>query len=260
MGDSNDNATDGELGRPLRVLVADDELLARKRLVRLLSAFDDAEVVGTCENGEEVLRRVRDASAPPVDVILLDIHMPGLTGMEALSLMGEDGPTVIFCTAFPDHAVEAFEHGAVDYLLKPVDAARLKKALDRARGQSSPPPRSTPANTQEAPPLARLPISTRKGIILVDLNRVSHALLEDELVVVSTVDDRYLTDFTLNALEEKLPAARFERVHRRAIVNLERVQTLEPLSTGGYTARMENGDVVSISRQSARKLRKRLGL
>ncbi len=240
----------------LRVLVADDELLARKRLVRLLTAFDEVEVVGTCEDGAQVLKRVRDSEASPVDVILLDIHMPGLSGIEALSLLGEDGPTVIFCTAHPDHAVDAFEHGAVDYLLKPVDAARLKKALDRARGKTAAAPVAPPA----AAPLARLPISTRNGIVLVDLEAISHALLEDELVVVCTRTERYLTDFTLNALEEKLPAANFERVHRRAIVNLEHVQTLEPLSTGGYTARMHNGDVVNISRQSARKLRKRLGL
>lgn len=244
-------------GDGLRVLVADDELLARKRLVRLLSAFDDVEVVGTCEDGAQVLKRVKDADASAVDVILLDIHMPGLSGMEALSLLGEGGPTVIFCTAHPDHAVDAFEHGAVDYLLKPVDAARLKKALDRARGRSAPPP----PEVAEAPStLARLPISTRNGIVLVDLAAISHALLEDELVVVCTRTDRYLTDFTLNALEEKLPTGNFERVHRRAIVNLEQVQTLEPLSSGGYTARMHNGDVVSISRQSARKLRRRLGL
>src|SRR5262245_47904050 len=111
--------------KPLRILIADDELLARQRLRRLCSAHGDLEIVAECGSGVEVLEHVRKQS---IDVILLDIQMPGLTGVEALSLLPADGPYVIFCTAHPSYAVQAFDAGAIDYVLKPVEAARLKKA------------------------------------------------------------------------------------------------------------------------------------
>ena len=112
------------------MLVADDEAIARKRLVRLLAAMPDVAVAGECADAHEVLERVR---AGGVDVVLLDIQMPELSGIEALQLFPADGPLVIFCTAHTAHAVAAFDVGAIDYLLKPIEAARLRKALDRAR-------------------------------------------------------------------------------------------------------------------------------
>jgi two-component system LytT family response regulator len=118
----------------LRVLVADDELLARRRLLRLLGAMPDVEIAGECDSGEAVLARVRDGN---VDVVLLDIQMPGLSGIEALQLMPADGPTIVFCTAHPDHALDAFDAGAIDYVLKPVEAPRLRRALERARGRDA---------------------------------------------------------------------------------------------------------------------------
>ena len=109
--------------RTLQVLIADDEEIARKRLTRLVQLLPETEVCGECQNGEQVLARAR---AGGVDVILLDIQMPGLSGMEALELLPPDGPYVIFCTAHSQHAVRAFDAGAVDYLLKPIEAARLR--------------------------------------------------------------------------------------------------------------------------------------
>ncbi len=201
-----------------------------------------------------------------VDVVLLDIHMPGLSGLDALALLPEGGPRVILCTAHAEHAVQAFEHGAVDYVLKPVEPARLQKALERARARgpatastgtvSNPPkPPGTPARG-----LGRLPIPTRQGIVLVDPETISHASLEDELVTVFTTQGDFLTDFTLNELVEKLPSEHFHRVHRRALLNLTHVARLEPLDTGGYLARTLRGHAVEVSRQSARELRRMLGL
>nr|WP_211194525.1 response regulator [Pyxidicoccus fallax] len=251
----------------MRVLVADDELLARKRLSRLLAAFPDVEVCGEAADGEAVLSAVR---AGGVDVVLLDIHMPGLSGLDALALMPEGRPRVILCTAHAEHAVEAFDHGAVDYVLKPVEPARLQKALERARSRLEPAPRDSakaeppaterPSSTPPAKGLARLPIPTRQGIVLVDPETISHAALEDELVTVFTGQGDYLTDFTLNELAEKLPPERFHRVHRRALLNLSHVTRLEPLETGGYLARTARGHTVEVSRQSARELRRMLGL
>ncbi len=247
------------MSQSLRVLIADDELLARKRLARLLSAFPDVEVCGEAADGEAVLAAAR---AGGLDVILLDIHMPGLSGLDALALLPEDGPGVILCTAHAEHAVDAFEHGAVDYVLKPVEAARLQKALDRVRARLGPKQAPELAKAQAAVTKgwARLPIPTRQGIVLVDPETISHATLEGELVTVFTTQGEFLTDFTLNELADKLPVEGFQRVHRRALLNLAQVTRLEPLETGGYLARTPRGHSVEVSRQSARELRRMLGL
>jgi len=251
----------------MRVLVADDELLARKRLLRLLAAMEGIVVAGECESGEAVLERVK---AGDVDVVLLDIHMPGLTGLEAAPLLPEDGPVIVLCTAHPDHAVEAFELGAADYVMKPVEAGRLKKALARAkarlaaRAPRTPPVRSgageEPREGAEARVLTRLAIPTRQGIVLLDPRSVSHAVLDGELVTVTTDAGTYLSDSSLGDLQERLPHDSFERVHRRAILNLEHVVRLEPLETGGFLAHTRGGHSVEVSRQAARELRRRLGL
>lgn len=259
--------TDG--AEPLRVLVADDEAIARKRLVRLLAAMPDVVVAGECADAHEVLERVR---AGGIDAVLLDIQMPELSGLEALQLFPVDGPVVIFCTAHTAHAVAAFDLGAIDYLLKPIEAARLRKALDRARDRDARRryadelarfkargPQETPAKPEEKP-LDRLALPTRQGIVLLDPLAVSHAELDGELVTVHTADAQYLAALSLQELESRLPADRFSRVHRRALVNLEHVVRLEPNEVGGYTARTRNGSAVEISRQAARELRKRLGL
>jgi two-component system LytT family response regulator len=237
----------------LQVLIADDELLARRRLARLLAALPGVALVGECSSGQELLATLARREHE-VDLVLLDIHMPGLTGLETGALLPEDGPYIIFITAHEEHALAAFDLGAVDYLLKPIDAVRLGKALQRARrrlgAQASAP----------AAELVRLPVSTRQGIRLLDPRELSHATFDGELVTLHTRGGPLLTDFSLQDLEERLPVGTFERVHRRALINLEQLACLDPLDTGGYTARMQDGGLVPISRQAARRLRRRLGL
>ncbi|MHB8874046.1 MAG: LytR/AlgR family response regulator transcription factor [Myxococcaceae bacterium] len=240
----------------LKVLIADDELLARKRLTRLVLALPGVELVGECKDGDEVLARVK---AGGVDVVLLDIQMPGLSGVDALALLPEPAPAVIFCTAHQAHAVQAFDGGAVDYLLKPIEPARLQKALERARERMGR-RQAAPSKKEPAAKLPRLAISTRQGIVLVDPFAVSHAVLDGELVTVFTAQGDYLTDTSLQELHDKLPKDRFERVHRRALLNLEQVARLEPVETGGFIARTSRGHPVEVSRQAARDLRRRLGL
>ncbi|MBA3547232.1 MAG: response regulator [Nannocystis sp.] len=237
----------------LQVLIADDELLARRRLARLLAELPGVTLVGECCSGQELLATLARGEQE-VDLVLLDIHMPGLTGLEAGALLPDDGPYIIFITAHEEHALAAFDLGAVDYLLKPIDAVRLGKALLRARrrlgAQASAP----------AAELVRLPVTTRQGIRLLDPRELSHATFDGELVTLHTRGGALLTDFSLQDLEERLPAGVFERVHRRALINLELLACLDPQGTGGYTARMQDGGLVPISRQAARRLRRRLGL
>ncbi|NUP12640.1 MAG: response regulator transcription factor [Polyangiaceae bacterium] len=245
------------MSEPLRILVADDELLARKRLLRLLSAMDDVTVCGECEDGPSVVARVKEGG---VDVVLLDIQMPGYDGLEALDLMPDDRPFVVFCTAHVEHAVGAFERDAVDYLLKPVEALRLKKAIERARERIAMHRARSTAVALETPALNRLAIVTKNGIELVDPSRVSHAVLNGELVTIVTLDGEYLSTDPLGDLHTRLPPSTFERVHRKAILNLAHLVRLEPLPTGGYLAHTRTGHVVEVSRQVARDLRRRLGL
>jgi two-component system LytT family response regulator len=238
----------------LRVLVADDEEVARARLVRLLALLPDVQLCGECRDGAEVLARVRGGD---VDVVLLDIQMPGLTGLEAIALLPDDGPYVVFCTAHAEHALAAFDSGAVDYLLKPIEAARLGKALARARSREVVGRFHEQARQLRA---QRLAIPTRQGIVLIDPGDISHAVLDGELVTIHTSRGDHLTDFSLQELQDRLPPGAFERVHRKALLNLEQVTRLEPCDSGGMVARTARGHAVEISRQAARVLRRRLGL
>jgi two-component system LytT family response regulator len=243
---------------PLRVLIADDEEVARRRLVRLLALIPDTQLAGQCRDGAEMLRYLAGQS---VDVILLDIQMPGLGGLEAIAMLGDPAPYVIFCTAHAEHAVRAFDVGAIDYLLKPIEAARLHKALERARSQEAVRRFREEARLhRERPPLDRLAIPTRDGIVLLDPHEISHIVLDGELVTVHGRRGQYLSDLSLQQLQERLPQDRFARVHRRALVNLAEVVRLEPNEVGGFVARTSAGHAVEVSRQAARSLRKRLGL
>lgn len=245
----------------LQVLIADDEELARRRLVRLLGELPGVAVAGECASGAEVLATLAGVGAgvgagagAGVDVVLLDIRMPGLSGIETGALFPDDGPDIIYTTAHGEHALEAFDVGAVDYLLKPIDAVRLHRALARARGRLAPSAAPPPSELQ------RLAVATREGIVLVDPRTVSHALFDGALVTLHTADGPLLADCSLQELEDRLPGALFERVHRRALVNLERIGRLEPLESGGYRAQIRGGGEVPIARQAARRLRRRLGI
>jgi two-component system LytT family response regulator len=239
----------------LRVLVCDDELIARRRAARLLAEQPGVEVVAECASGGEVLARL---AVEDIDVVVLDIHMPGMTGLETALQMPEDRPYLIFLTAHPEHAVAAFDVGATDYLVKPVDEVRLRKALDRARRQLDAPLGRDPHDATA--PLARLAIATRTGVVLLGPDEVTHAVFDGQLVTVHTRDRAILSESTLQELEQRLSAPHFERVHRRAIVNLLHVERLEPVLSGGYVARIAGGKSVDVSRQAARRLRRRLGI
>ncbi|MDG1482779.1 MAG: response regulator [Myxococcota bacterium] len=233
----------------MKVLIVDDEMLARRRLTRLLSAMSNVTLVGECVSGAAALERIRTEPRP--DVVLLDINMPGLTGVEAMQLWPDDGPTIIFTTAHTEHALAAFDGGAVDYLLKPVEARRLKTALDRVR--LAPPP-SVPQ------PDSRLPLATRSGVLLLNPAEIRAVLIEGESVILATDRGRFFTDLRLSELEERLPSQHFLRVHRQALVNMRRVLRMETLATGGYLAHTDAGEAVPVSRKVARELRRQWGL
>ena len=227
----------------MRVLIADDESTARARLTRLVGAIEGAVVVGEVEDGAAVLNRVR---AGGVDVVLLDIAMPGLSGVEAMQLWPVGGPAIVFVTAHADQAVAAFEGGAVDYLLKPVAPARLASALSRVAGRRVAPP-------------APIAVETRQGVVLLPPAGIVAVVVDGASTVVHADRGRYYTERTLAELEIAL-AGRLERVHRAALLNLDRVRRFEPVDSGGYLAWTDLELTVPVSRQAARALRRRWGL
>ncbi len=243
----------------IRVVIADDELLARKRLRRLIEALEGFEIVCECTNGQEVIAFAR---TNPIDVLLMDINMPGLSGLEALEALGPTAPLVILCTAHSEHAIDAFELGAIDYIVKPVELGRLRKALDRATARlrllGEAPPAPTSSSALGA--IERLPVETNRGVVLVDPNDIVSISLDGELSRIVTTSEVLLSTEPLRAMLDRLTDSRFERVHRRAIINLLHVSRLEPLPTGGYLAHMKTGQPIEVSRQAARDLRRRLGM
>lgn len=226
---------------PLRVALADDEPLARKRLARLLDAMQDVELAGAFESADALLA---DLAELDVDVLLLDVRMPGLSGLDARSLLPDDGPPVILVSAHPEHALAAFEVGVLDYVPKPVDAARLAKALDRVRAQGA------------SASVERLALETRDGLLLLDPGEITHVTLANELAHVHTTRGEVLvSERTLGDLEARIPGAL--RVHRTALLLLAHVERLVDNGTGGYEAHVVGGACVTVSRQAARRMRRR---
>lgn len=235
----------------LRIAVVDDEGMARKRLVRLLGEIDGAEVALVVDSGEALL-----ASLPTVevDVLLLDIHMTGISGIEVVRRLGDDAPYVIYVTGHPEHAVDAFDAGAVDYVLKPVEETRLARSIARVRGlltRATGPVASSPVST-------RIAIDSRGGVELVRPSELLHASFDGQLVTLHLAGRDLVTDRTLAELEPLLTPHGFERVHRRHLLNLSHVSRLQDEESGGYTAHCGNGTTVPVSRQAARHLRRRL--
>lgn len=232
----------------LRVVIADDEKMARKRLRRLLEALGGVEIVAECRSGEEALTHL-DASK--VDLAILDIDMPGIDGLETAALAARRGVPVVFVTAHAQHAVAAFDRGAAHYLLKPLEPTKLEEALARVRGEAPSPAPSSPE---------RIVLTVGGDACFVEVSSISHALYDGSLVTVHAGEKSWLSDESLQELEGKLIGGEFVRVHRRALVNLQHVERLRSMPSGGYTAIMKGGGEVPVSRQAARSLRKRLGL
>jgi DNA-binding LytR/AlgR family response regulator len=179
-------------------------------------------------------------------VILLDISMPGRSGLQVREWLGDAAPPVVFVTAHAEHAARAFDLGAVDYVVKPVTADRLAKALGRVRAAARAP--------------ARLTIDTHRGLVLLAPHEVLAARLDGVLVTLVTTRGEMPTTLTLKGLIARLPAGRFARADRQHLVNLDQIARLEPTATGGATAVLRTGLEVPVSRQAARQLRARLKL
>lgn len=234
----------------LKVLIIDDELPARSRLRRLMDGLADTRVVGEASSGEEGLEKIEQLHP---DALLLDISMPGLNGMAMARLLKEQqpSPAVIFCTAWPDRALDAFDCDAVDYLLKPVRQKRLQEALDKARRLG---------DARSAEPAAEdfLYSSVGGKTELIDVKNVACLLAEDKYTTVVHDAGRTVINDSLVELEEKY-AQTFLRVHRSALVARARIRGLEKCDGGAMKVILEAcAEQPPVSRRQLPQVRKAL--
>jgi two-component system LytT family response regulator len=245
----------------VRTLIVDDELLARERLRQLLESEPEIELVGECADGNEAVAAIQ-REAP--DLIFLDIQMPELDGFGVLHAITADPPPVIvFVTAHDKFALRAFEVHAVDYLLKPFDRERFKKALSRAlervkHREGGPQKQGQAAVLTElkppARPLERLAVKTGGRVIFVKLTDIDYIEAAHNYVELHVEKQSHLLRETLNAIEARLPVEKFVRISRSVIVNIERVKELQPLFYGEYTVTLHNGTRLTLSRRYRDKL------
>jgi two-component system LytT family response regulator len=266
----------------IRTLLVDDERLARRGLELRLAAAPDVEIVGECENGRQALEAV---VAIKPDLMFLDIQMPGLTGFDVLAQLPQDSmPVVVFVTAFDRYAIEAFEARALDYLLKPVEDARLASALDRVRehlrerqqlaqhdrllglladvqGAGTIDPETLVAKVRGDRPAYPdvLPIRTGRETVRVRADEIDWIDAAGDYMCIHVARETHVLRGTMKELESSLDPAKFQRVHRSAIVNLGRVRKLRPHANGEYFLTLEGGQELKLSRTYRDKVELLLG-
>ncbi|HEX4934610.1 MAG TPA: LytTR family DNA-binding domain-containing protein [Gemmatimonadaceae bacterium] len=241
-------------GAPLTVVIADDEPIAREGLRHMLAAHDWLRVVGEAASGGATVTMV-DALRP--DVLFLDVEMPGGTGVDVLQRLTHR-PFVVFTTAFSQHAVTAFELGAVDYLLKPFGGDRLQRALERVRAGAGEPAEDASDRLQEAlrhGAMSRLFVRSGASVIPVAVEQITRVEAWGDYVTAYTTSSRYVVHLALQRLADRLDPARFVRVHRAHLVNLAHVKAFRPQPGGGLVAEMLDGASVPVSRTHARTIR-----
>jgi two-component system LytT family response regulator/two-component system response regulator LytT len=268
----------------LRAVVVDDEQLARDELGFLLGQLGDVEVIGQAGNGVEALSTI-DRLQP--DVVFLDVQMPGLTGFEVARRMleSQSASHIIFVTAFDQHAIEAFEVNAVDYLLKPVDQARLEVAVQRARrridvdrleraGEGQGDGSNASALNAQLEKIVqlvaerqgrreRLAIKVGERFLLVQADEIIYASLADETIAVVTTQHVGTSNYrTLDELQARLDPEVFWRVHRSHLVNINKIKEIVPWFSRNYILRMKDdkSTEIPVSRMQTRRLREYLKL
>jgi len=243
----------------IRAIIVDDEALARQVLREFLSSHQEIEIIGECANGFEAVKAVTEQKP---DLVFLDIQMPKLDGFEVLELIGT-GPAVVFVTAHDTFAIRAFEAHAVDYLLKPYSSERFEAALQRAKqrlGEKMPSPSELAASAR--PPLQyleRLAVKDGTRVFIIPVQKLDYAEAQDDYVELNAEGKKYLKQQTISTLESGLDPARFVRIHRSYIANVERIVKVEPYAKDSHVAVLTNGKQLPVSRTGYARLRELLG-
>ena len=246
----------------LRVLIVDDEPIARKLLPQELDCFEEVEVVGEADNGEKALLEISELQP---DIVFLDIQMPVMGGFELLSQLGGGRmPAFVMVTAFDQHAIRAFEAGAVDYLLKPVSQARLQQAVDRAARLHRHPQalaedfarlRQIAAGGGAESRIRKIVGKAGEEFFLLDPDEVLAFQASGDLVWIVTSRRRYLATQNLKTLEERLSSGSFRRVHRNALVNINQIRKMSMITSQRWLITLNNGQEFIVSKRQARNVR-----
>lgn len=249
--------------RRLRAVLVDDEPLVRLGLRRLLEQEPDIELVAECGDGDQAVAAVGQHRP---DLLLLDMQMPGRTGLQVLQSLGDERPrAVVFVTAHDQYAIDAFEQHAVDYLLKPFDQRRFRVALARVRERLNAGPiddridRLLKALSPRAAWLERIPAKVANRVTLVPVDDIRWIEAADNYVRLHTADGQYAVRETMNHLAEQLDPSRFARIHRSTIVNLGAVGSLEAQASGDFTVLLENGVRLTMSRGYRKAFEEQIG-
>jgi two-component system, LytTR family, response regulator len=253
----------------IRVVIADDERPARSFLAATLRSFQDVELVGEAANGAEAVKLI-ERERP--DVAFLDLQMPELDGMGVVRLLKKNRmPLIAFVTAYDQYAVRAFEVNAVDYLLKPVEPARVRATLDRAQERLEQRELRTEnvvrvraaldEYASTAPPAAieRIPVRRRDEILLVSVHDIASLVAEGELLHIRTnQNERHTISYRLRDLEAKMDSKKFVRLGRGTLVNVDMIRRIVPLPGGTYTVVLKNSQEFKVSRIQSRIIREQL--
>lgn len=237
------------------VLIVDDEPVARAGLRSMLSSIEWIQLVGEAGSGPEAVEAI-DRLQP--ELVFLDIQMPGLLGTEVVRRT-QHQPMVIFTTAWSQHAAEAFELGAVDYVLKPFGIERLTRTLDRVRATLGESPQ-VPAidrfrESQRVGPITRIFVRSGRAILPIAVDQIAWFEADGDYVALHVGRTRHLVHLALSRLEHRLDATRFMRIHRTSIVNLDHVRAFRAIANGRFVAELTDGTQLEVSRTKARELR-----
>jgi two-component system response regulator LytT len=257
----------------LRTVVVDDEQLARDELCFLLSKIDDVEVVAQAANGVEALDVIEEHGP---DLVLLDVQMPGLTGFEVARRLLKGGfeSHLVFVTAYDQHAIEAFDVNAVDYILKPVESERLETAIERVRKRVQPERGAARPSGADLDRLLQalggrnrlreqLAVKVGDRFLLITADEVVHASVEDDVITVVTNSLSGTSNYrTLDELQARLDPGMFWRVHRSHLVNINKIREIVPWFSRNYILKMKDakGTEIPVSRSQTKRLREYLRL
>jgi two-component system LytT family response regulator len=247
-----------------RVVIVDDEPISRRRIRRLLALESECELVGECENGIEAIRLLEREK---IDVLFLDVQMPEMDGFEVVHAISRAHPLIIFTSAYDEYALKAFEVHAFDYLLKPFDRRRFKESVQRARAQLR---QAQPAladdriltlfenlaTARNAPD--RIAIRNNGRVIFLKLSEIDWIEAADNYVCLHCGRETHVLRETMSELEARLDPARFIRVHRSAIVNLDCIRELQPWFRGDYKVMLHDGTELTLTKNHREKLESRL--
>jgi DNA-binding LytR/AlgR family response regulator len=244
----------------LRTLIVDDEPIARAILREELEQLDEIASIEEASDGAQALEEIKKATP---DLLFLDLHMPDMDGFEVIRKLRPIGtlPVIIIVTAYDQHAIRAFEEGAIDYLLKPVSPERLAGAVDRALRLRPDEAATRFASLREvaeagaAGIVRRIVVRKRDEYLLLDSREVLAIQAEGELVWVITANERYLASQTLRALQEKMRASSFRRIHRNALVNVNHVRRMSTLSSQRWLVTLSNNLEFIVSKRHAKNIR-----